>query len=339
MTDFHAGKAFWNQREALAAAQDRLTALHEAVGHASVQSLPEMPRLYSIVLEYQPDLIVEVGRLSGNTTVVLTEAAHQLENTPDVKSYCLTDVWQQTTVPKLASLTDAAWFAPLDAQQTNVFDVDMQAVFGASKRILFLWDAHGWKVAEYMLGVVLPLLRDREHLMMIHDIFDTRYVHHMATQYNGAGIWAGKAPPPAQEPKERLFAGPISTVYEEALAVLDFSTRNDLTMHGVQHELRTYIEGDEARMQAAVDLLGDIWTDFGTQWWWISLNEKAIDAPLTFPTFTPPQPVVQTPKEKLADQIRRDLGRYTNTNKPSPITYLLILAKVLTGRYARYYNE
>ena len=339
MIDFHAGKAFWNQREAIAAAQERLTALHEAVGHAAVQSLAEMSRLYSIVLEYQPDLIIEVGRLSGNTTVVLTEAAHQLENTPDVKSYCLTNVWQETTVPKLASLTDEAWFAPLDAQQINVFDVDMRAVLGDSKRVLFLWDAHGWKVAEYMLGVVLSLLRERDHLMMIHDIFDARYAHPLATHYNGAGIWAGKAPPNDQEPKQRIFAGSIFTVYEEALAVLDFSTRNDLKMHGVEHELRTFIEADPARMEAVVELLGPVWTNFSTQWWWISLNEKPLDAPLTFPTFTRPQTEAQTPKAQLADQIQRDLGRYTSTDRPSPLTYLLILAKVLTGRYARYYNE
>jgi hypothetical protein len=339
MIDFHAGKAFWNWREALAAAQERLTALHEAVGHVSVQPLAEMSRLYAIVLEYQPDLIIEVGRLSGNTTVVITEAAQQLENTPDVKSYCLTNVWQEATVPKLAALTDDAWFAPLDAQQINAFDVDMQAVFGDSERILFLWDAHGWAIAEYMLGVVLPLLREREHLMMIHDIFDTRYVFPGAKPYNGTGIWQGEAPPHDQMPLTRIFAGPVYGIYEEILAVLDFSTRNDLPMHSVEHEMRTFIEADEARMQEAVDLLGAVWTNFSTQWWWISLNEKAADVPLTFPTFTRPQPEVQTPKEKLADQIQRDLGRYTSTDKPSPLTYLLILAKVLTGRYARYYNE
>ena len=42
--------------------------------------------------------------------------------------------------------------------------MDYQRLFEGSERVLLLWDAHGFEIAEMVLGRILPLIADRPHL-------------------------------------------------------------------------------------------------------------------------------------------------------------------------------
>ena len=68
--------AYWNQRQKLSALRDRFTGMGEAVGELTHLSSFQWAQLAAMALEYQPDLIIELGRGKGNSTCVFTEAAN-----------------------------------------------------------------------------------------------------------------------------------------------------------------------------------------------------------------------------------------------------------------------
>src|ERR1041384_1429253 len=88
-----AGDALWNRRQELQATRDRLEALAASVCRPIDMSLPEYGQLFAAALDFQPDLVVEIGRGWGNSTCALTEAANHLRKAK-VLSFCLSDIWQ-----------------------------------------------------------------------------------------------------------------------------------------------------------------------------------------------------------------------------------------------------
>src|SRR5918996_4862142 len=87
-------QAYWNQRHAIADRKDRILRLAEAVDWEQDLFPSQWAQLMSLALEFRPDLILELGRGSGNSTCAFVEAAHLLcKDSPHVVSLCLTDTW------------------------------------------------------------------------------------------------------------------------------------------------------------------------------------------------------------------------------------------------------
>ena len=51
----------------------------------------------------------------------------------------------------------------------NRLDVDYEQLFSTAGRVLLLWDAHGFEIAETVLGRILPVIASRPHLVLMHD--------------------------------------------------------------------------------------------------------------------------------------------------------------------------
>ena len=172
--DLDVARYYYDQRVQIHQDAAMLRALMGAVNWVNDLTPAGWAQWYSVALGFNPDLILELGRGYGNSTAVFCQAAARLGRTR-VVSLCNSGVWSEMTVPRLKPIVPRGWFEPLDARVTDILDVDYAAVLRDSKRVLFLWDAHGFQIAEVVLGTILPLLAGREHLVIMHDITDTRY--------------------------------------------------------------------------------------------------------------------------------------------------------------------
>jgi hypothetical protein len=90
------------------------------------------------------------------------------------------------------------------------------------RRVLVLWDAHGPAVARHMLSRIAPALAGREHLIVVHDIFDARYqpVNHEYVTATGQQNW---------------WRGHLVSDCEELDPIFDFVSRNGIHVHTAGH--------------------------------------------------------------------------------------------------------
>jgi hypothetical protein len=102
-----------------------------------------------------------------------------------------------------------------------------------------------------------------------------------------------------------LKLGHIDTAVEQAIAAVDFTTRNGVELHSADHSLRT--ELDAAQREVLTRELGPELFSLEASWFWFSLNESA--GPHTFPAFVapvkppPPAPVTWRTRLKAAAKI------------------------------------
>lgn len=268
-------QAIWNQREKVLQSSDRLRNLCTAVDWQNDLALSQWAQWFTLALEFQPDLIIELGRGRGNSTCLFTEAANQLGNCR-VVSFCLSTDWDELTRPRVAKMVPDSWFDCLDTRMGDLLATDVPALLESSQRILLLWDAHGYDIADFVLGAVLPLLRNRVHLVVMHDISDTRYAG-VERDYRGSRLWRGN-----NDGSIRLVLGHLNSAVEQAVAIVDFTSRNHLTLHSADHSLNTELTPEQIQ---ELQQLGEFFSVYG-HWFYFSLNEKTDAEPIYFPTFS-----------------------------------------------------
>lgn len=270
-------KAYWAQRFALAQCRDRILSLSQAVNKQCDLWLYQWAQLMAVALEYQPDVILELGRGTGNSTCVFTEASNQLNGRTRVVSVCLSEDWGRLTVPRLRNVVPPEWFEPLRIVRTEIDKLNYETALGAAKRVLIFWDAHGFDIAECVFGKILPVVAPIEHLVIMHDLSDTRYSADEQLDYRGHGLWKGN-----NWDGPRLKLGIVDSATEQSVAAVDFTTRNHLTLDSADHSFRTELTTEQQSEMKG--LLGDLF-DLQAHWFYFSLNEKP--GPYKFPRFTP----------------------------------------------------
>jgi hypothetical protein len=147
----------------------RFPMLAGIVDSACDLSLGQWYRLRELALAGEPDLIVEVGRGYGNSTVVLTEVAHTLG--AEVVSVDSDDQprFEDVTWPKLRPVVGDEWRLPLEVIRADVRDF----IPPACERCFLFWDVHGPGVARYMLDRLIPAL-PRGSTVVVHDVLSER---------------------------------------------------------------------------------------------------------------------------------------------------------------------
>lgn len=282
-------QAYYNQRHSLARNSDQLRRIRQIINDPVNLSSFQWAQWFTYALEYKPSLILELGRGRGNSTAVFCQAVQQYRN-GRIVSLCLTDLWQQAVVPLLEPAVGPDWLAPLDARIGDMLNEDFPAIIGDARRVLVLWDAHGFEIAELVLGHILPLLADREHVIIMHDISDLRYAR-KSLEYNGAELWKGQNWVYGDKGRHesRLYLGWIDTIVDQAIAVVDFMTRNHGELLAADDSFHREIGQNEERLQEMEQTLSkDDWS-LSAHWAYFSLN--TLSRPYTFPRFvSPPKP-------------------------------------------------
>src|SRR6185437_12560774 len=176
----------------------------------------------------------------GNSTALFTQAASRLGGTK-VVSLCRSSEWMTTVAADVEKIVGAAWFDNLDARLADILGADYAAIIGDHRRVLVFWDAHGFEIAEVVLGEILPRLVDREHLLVMHDISDNRYAA-VSRAYHGP-LWKGiKWQQRTQAWKSRVNIGWMNSIQDQVIALADFSWRNRVDIGSADHQYAMYFD-------------------------------------------------------------------------------------------------
>ncbi len=279
MKDFNSAIALWNQRLKLQKSKLRLKQLANAVGHISDSSLAQYAQMYTTVLEYQPDIIIEFGRGAGNSTAVFTQAANQIAGCK-VISICLSNDWQEETSKKISKVVPKSWFHKLEVINANILDINFKDLLKNSKRVLFLWDAHGWDVAEYVLSEVLPSLKNKEHLVMVHDI--SYYIPHINGAYGSSGVWRDYPGDDIKNPTY-LILGTMASPFDELVPIYDFISRNQLSILSVSEQMNEFFKKNPVKAKSMAQLLGPNIFNSSSSFHHFSLNSASNSKTIFFP--------------------------------------------------------
>ena len=276
---FRPALAYWNQRHALASSRDRILALSRAVDRPSDCNPFQFAQLMAAAMDFRPDVILELGRGRGNSTCAFTEASSQCGGAIRIVSICNSGDWTEFTIPRLRGVVPQDWFAPLQIRREDILAFDYTKIFADAGRVLVFWDAHGFDIAECVLGGILPLIAGREHVILMHDLSDTRYASRDEMNYGPYGLWKGKN----DWTGPRLKLGIVDSAVEQSIAALDFTTRNRLTFNSADHSIHTDLTGQQQSEMRA--LLGELFETQG-HWFYFTMNEHP--GPYTFPRFEKP---------------------------------------------------
>ena len=262
----------------LAAARPRVTALHEAVGRGSDLTLPQWAQILAVTLEFAPDLVIELGRGYGNSTCVFAEAFHALGGADRwLLSVCRSEDWAERTRPAVAPLVPDGWLDPIDARVADILSFDFAAALGAARRPMLFWDAHGMDIAECVLGEIVPLMAGKEHLVLMHDLSDARCASPEARRYGRHGLWRKN-----DWQGTRVFLGHIQSAVEQSVAIVDFASRNALTVESADRSIGETLAAEPHRAAEMRALLGDLFAPFA-HWFYFTCAERGGE--FTFPWF------------------------------------------------------
>jgi hypothetical protein len=269
VTEFNAGEAYWNQRGALAERRQRLQALIQAVDWPGDLTSFQWAQLMATALEFRPDVIVELGRGYGNSTCAFVEASHLLGGCR-VISICTSFAWERRTLARLQGLADDAWFRPLQALRQDILQWQPVQELRDARRVLVFWDAHGFEVAEWVLGALLPALKDRPHVVAMHDMLDARYHR---SSYRPGGMWKG-----GNARQAHVYVGGVISAVEQAVAVVDFTSRNGIALQSAEHQNHLCFDGRPDDVREMQDLLGPLFS-LTAMWHWFTTEGVAAEYP------------------------------------------------------------
>lgn len=271
--------AIWKNRAALAA---MLPQLREA--RAVLQKLMGEPRdfvhqqwlqITSLIYEFNPDLIIELGRGHGNSTCAMALSAYHLGSKVDFLSVCLSANFGQESRPYLSErLCDPLFLSIVDAQIADIANFDFRRRIDDARRCFIFWDAHGLELSKIILQRIIKPVSDKEHCVVVHDMADLHY-HTEAHRTCAPEPWIelGTVPP-------RFILGDVGMQYEEGVALVDFMRRNRNPFRSAESSY--FPELSENQICELRRLFGDDFSRYGF-WYYFSLNEVERNG-LTFPT-------------------------------------------------------
>jgi len=278
-TRFDVAQWYYEGRDRVAADATILRRLIEAVDWTNDLWPSQWAQWYSVALGFRPDLILELGRGRGNSTALFCQAAAKLGRTK-VVSLCHSGDWTTITARKLAKIVEPRWFDPLDARMTDIVSADYADILGDHQRVLLLWDAHGFEIAEVVLGEILPRLLGREHFVIMHDIVDNRYAG-VSRSYDGQPLWNGSEWQQRTGCNDaRVNIGRMHSIQDQIVAIADFSARNDLDIGSADHEYHQFFDDSGAADEMRTSLGNELFST-RAQWAFFSLTDKA--CPFEFP--------------------------------------------------------
>jgi hypothetical protein len=248
---------YYEQRHALAENAPVLRALIAAINAEYDLARTQWAQWYTIALGFRPDLVVELGRAKGNSTALFTEAASRLGGSTRVVSLCNSTDWAEESLPRVRSIVPPGWLDRLDARRVDILDVDYEQLLEGAGRVLLLWDAHGFDIAETVLGRILPAIANRPHLVLMHDISDNRYAA-LSRSYEGQPLWKGSTwEKGVGRSAGRVNIGWMSSLQDQVVAIADFAWRNSLEIGSADHDYVQFFGRCPERADEMKRVVGD----------------------------------------------------------------------------------
>ncbi|MBK5292802.1 MAG: hypothetical protein JJE04_14150 [Acidobacteriia bacterium] len=255
--------------------------LHDLVDSKTNLSMPQAVALFATALDFRPDTIIELGRGAGNSTAVFAQAASILAGLK-VHSFCISNAWHDETIPKLEGMVSKEWLGRIVEYNQDLTQYDFSGILNESQRVLLFWDAHGFEIAEHVLAHIMPLIQDKPHLILCHDISDRRLLPDKNMDYEGKRPWRGMTDY-YDQPDEfaRLYIEWADTIVDQVLPIFDFCIRNKISLHSADYEYREGLANDPVDSEEVFRMLPCIATDSKFHYGWFTLNESS--GPRRFP--------------------------------------------------------
>ena len=161
------------------------------------------------------------------------------------------------------------FFECLDVRHGDIRDVEFTTIVGNASRVMLWWDAHGGDLANFILGEPLPVLKQRDALVGIHDISDALY-DGPTTEYR------------RQDGEPSIWMGDLVSPFEEIIPLFDFLSRNRIDYTTPQRSLAAMRENDEAAWHDLTETLRPHAADALREGGWIYFN---LDRAGAFPSY------------------------------------------------------
>jgi hypothetical protein len=277
---FSPAAALWNNRERLCQALPEIRMVRETlergVGGRRDFIRQQWLQLASVVLDFKPDLILELGRGYGNSLCAMALGLKMLRPRPArLVSICMASEFTEVSRPYLENhLPDCSLLAPVELLTKNILDHDFHAELQSAQRVLVFWDAHGYDLAIDLLARLFPQLAGKAHLAVVHDMADLAHVDPACRRYDSVPLWhaMGSAPP-------KFILGDVGSQYEEGIALVDFLGRNGIPFRSA--EASYFPELTPGQVAELERNFGEDFSRLGF-WYHFSLSD-ADDRPITFP--------------------------------------------------------
>lgn len=118
----------------------------------------------------------------------------------------------------------------------DIAGLDFRPLIGEARSVLVFWDAHGFDIAERVLSHLMPLIADRRHIVVCHDICDNRNGR-VDLSYGGKRMWRGMADCYGSA-DEFAYAniGWASTIVDQLVPIMDFCRRNEIELRSADDD-------------------------------------------------------------------------------------------------------
>ena len=250
------GDALWSHRNVLAEDARRLRDALGLIGKAGDLTLSQALTLAAAVHEIRPRVILDLGTGHGNSAATFAIASERYESY--VFTFDLTEHWRQLGLSRLTRCA-GPWdrVVPVVGDMTR-FDFTRLASVGGP--VLLFWDAHGYAIAEHVLGHLMPMIADQRHLVICHDIADNRFAGTEYKEYAGKRMWHGMDGYYASPDLSALVnIGWLSGIVDQMMPILDFCYRNDMELRSCDFEFRRMLDaGRQEEVIAALPELANV---------------------------------------------------------------------------------
>jgi predicted O-methyltransferase YrrM len=171
------------------------------------------------------ELILDLGTGLGNSAAVFG----QIGGGAKTLTFDFDDKWTRITLPKLL----AAGFNPnVTPVVGDITKLDFTSIISDARSVVLFWDAHGFAIADLVFAHIMPLIADRQHIVVCHDM--TYAPAAFSLDYDGKTIWKGTdafyAP---NSNMAYIVTGWAISFAEQVVSIFDFCQRNDIEFHSI----------------------------------------------------------------------------------------------------------
>lgn len=229
--------AIENNIDALENIASDLRATLEQIGDEQDLSFQQALCLAALCLERKPDVILDLGTGRGNSAGVFSVVGEILEGRGydlTIHTFDIHDRWNLETAPLLGSRLAKRVVAHVG----DLTEFDFYPILESSDSVLVFWDAHGFTVADAVLTRILPLLVERRHVVVCHDISDNRFLKPERRSYGGLPFWRGMDYFYNKRNTSAINIGWLCGIVDQMLPLTDFCYRNDVEIRSFDYAIQ-----------------------------------------------------------------------------------------------------
>jgi FkbM family methyltransferase len=258
--------ALWEQREVLTQALPRLERWREVLDDRCFEEFSphQWVLLWAVIWDFQPDLVLQIGRGSGVMALAVQEAMLSIEGGHFV-TVSTDDKLERFLLPKISPHLSDSWYEGFSLHVREPRTLPYERLLRGKERVLILWVSPEERDAELVMSSLLPAVAERSHLLALMNSGDLRFQSKEKSAEQAS----------RKRGQERLLhLGHLCAPVAVATEILDFTTRNELVLDSGSQEILDFCDHYKLRSRELQERLGEPWFLRAGNWWWLSLSRQ-----------------------------------------------------------------